>query len=193
MQTLTYADILKPQNKTASLLYDITLILFASALIGLSAHIALPVFFSPVPVTAQTLAVLLAGAALGPKRGLAAVIAYIIHGTMGAPVFAMGNAGPAVLIGPTGGYIFGFAIAAWLVGMLCKKGADKKTATTIAAMTAGSAAIMLSGFAWLSIITNIKTAVSIGLIPFIPGELAKIAIAAMILPTGWKFINKMQK
>jgi biotin transport system substrate-specific component len=190
MQTLTYADLLKPQNKTASMLYDITLVLFASTLIGISAHIALPVFFSPVPVTAQTLVVLLTAAALGPKRALAAVMTYILQGTLGAPVFAMGKAGPAVLVGPTAGYIFGFAAAALLVGTLCKKGADKKTFTTVAAMAAGSALILLCGMGWLAIITNPQTAIKIGLVPFIPGEIAKIALAAVILPTGWKFINK---
>src|SRR5689334_20832837 len=130
-----------PRARALSLAFDLGLTLVGSALIALSARVAIPLPFSPVPVTGQTFAVLLVGAALGRRRGAAAVIAYLAEGAAGLPVFAGPNAGPAVLLGPTGGYLFGFIPGAWLCGLLAERGWDRRVGTTILSMILGNVAI----------------------------------------------------
>lgn len=186
---ITYADLAKPSGRISSIAYDIMLVLAGSILIALSAKIAFPVPFSPVPVTGQTFAVLLTGALLGSKRGVLAVLAYIAEGISGMPVFTGAGAGFIYLLGPTGGYIAGFAAAAGITGLLAEKGWDRNVFTTAMAMAAGSAAIYLFGITQLSLFVGGK-ALSMGLIPFIPGDIVKIALAAALLPAGWKMLNK---
>lgn len=186
---ITYADILRPSGRVSSIAYDTLLVITGSILIALSAKVAFPVPFSPVPVTGQTFAVLLMGALLGSRRGVLAVLAYMAEGISGLPVFTGAGAGFVYLLGPTGGYIAGFAAAAGITGLLAEKGWDRNIFTTAAAMAAGSAAIYLFGVLWLSLYAGGK-AVSLGLIPFIPGDIVKIALAALILPAGWKLTGK---
>jgi len=189
--TSTYiiADILRPSGRISSILYDSMLILAGSILIALSAKVAFPVPFSPVPVTGQTFAVLLTGALLGARRGVLAVLAYIAEGISGMPVFTGAGAGLAYLMGPTGGYVAGFAAATGITGLLAEKGWDRNIFTTAVAMTAANAAIYMFGVTRLSVFVGGK-AVALGLIPFIPGDILKIALAAIILPAGWKLINR---
>lgn len=186
---ITYADLFKPSGRVSSTAYDTMLVLTGSILIAVSAKIAFPIPFSPVPVTGQTFAVLLLGALLGSRRGILAVLAYIAEGISGMPVFTGAGAGFAYLVGPTGGYIAGFAAAAGITGLLAEKGWDRNVLTTAIAMAAGSAAIYLFGVTWLSLFAGGK-AVSLGLIPFIPGDIVKIVLAAIILPAGWKLIRR---
>ncbi|MBD3274481.1 MAG: biotin transporter BioY, partial [Candidatus Marinimicrobia bacterium] len=113
---MTYADALRPTVKKYALLYDISLVLGGSLFIALLAQLAVHLPFSPVPITGQTLGVLLAGALLGKIRGTMTVLAYLTEGVSGLPVFAGATAGPAVLLGPTGGYLIGFIFAAYLTG-----------------------------------------------------------------------------
>jgi len=185
----TYADVLRPCQKPAAAFYDAALIIGGSLFVGLSAQIAIPLPFSPVPVTGQTFAVLLVGALLGPGRGALSMLAYLLSGAAGLPVFALGQAGPAVLIGPRGGYIVGFVAAACITGFLAKKGWDRRIITTILAMICGNIAIYTFGLLWLCCLTGInKTVLVIGLYPFIVGDLLKISLAAILLPTGWKLL-----
>jgi len=186
---MTYADIIKPSGRIPALVYDALLILAGSMLIALSAKVAFPLPFSPVPVTGQTFAVLLIGALYGSRRGFLTVLAYIAEGASGMPVFTGAGAGLAYLMGPTGGYLAGFAGAAGLTGFLAEKGWDRNVFYTILAMIAGNAVIYFFGVAWLSVYAGTK-AVSLGLVPFIPGDILKVAAAAAILPAGWKLLKR---
>ena len=189
MQTTnTVADVFRPNERTLALVYDAIVIIGGSLLVGLSAQIRFYLPFSPVPITGQTFAVLMLGALLGSRRGGLAMLAYLVEGALGLPVFA-GGVGPATLIGPTGGYLVGFVAAAYLVGKLAEKGWDRRVATTVAAMIAGDAVLLTFGFVWLAILTNIKTALIAGLFPFILGDILKVALAAAVLPMGWKLLD----
>ncbi|MFH1717667.1 MAG: biotin transporter BioY [Planctomycetota bacterium] len=185
----TVADILRPCEKRYAAFYDIALILGGSLLIGLSSKLKVVLPFGPVPVTGQTFAVLMVGALLGARRGSLAVIAYLIQGLAGAPVFAFGG-GPGVLLGPTGGYLVGFVPAAYVTGLLAERGWDRRTATTVLAMILGNLAIYTCGLLWLTCLTGISASLlTIGLLPFLPGDLAKIILAAIALPSGWKLLG----
>ncbi len=186
----TYAEILRPAAKSWALVYDAALVLGGSLLIALGAQAALHLPFSPVPITAQTLAVLLTGALLGSRRGALSVLAYLMEGLAGWPVFSAGRAGLAHLLGPTGGYLLGFVAAAYLTGYLAERGWDRRVGTTVLAMLAGNAALYAPGLAWLARFVGASQALTLGLYPFIIGDLLKIALAAALLPTGWKVLGK---
>ena len=189
MTYLTQADLFRPKLKQNALLYDVALVVCTSMLIAAAAQLAVRLPFSPVPVTGQTLAILLAGALLGSKRGSLAVLAYLAEGAAGMPVFAGGTAGVAVFLGPTGGYLLGFVIAAWLVGRLAEQGWDRNVITTAGAMLGGNMVIYMPGLLWLSALAGTEQAVALGLAPFIVGDIAKLLLAALLLPLGWKARN----
>ena len=185
----TVADLWRPSEKKLAGFYDVTLIIGGSLLIGLCAHLKVLLPFSPVPVTGQTFAVLMIGALLGARRGCLAVLAYIIEGAAGLPVFALG-AGPAVLFGPTGGYLFGFIPAVYITGRLAEIGWDRRIGSTVLAMIFGNLAIYTSGLFWLGCLTGFnKMVLAVGLYPFIVGDLVKIILAAILLPSGWKLLG----
>lgn len=181
----TIADALAGQH---TLTGDGLLVLAGSLLIATLAQIAIPV--GPVPISGQTLGVLLVAAVLGPKRGAGAVTMYIAEGAVGLPVFAGGRAGLAVLIGPTGGYLIGFIAAAIVVGALCRAGMDRRPSTTFATMIVGSAVIYLFGVFWLARFTGWSSVLQFGVIPFLFGDALKAAIATVALPMAWRFIRK---
>jgi len=186
---MTYSDILSPQTRLYSLVYDITLILGGSLAVALLAQVAVPLPFTPVPITGQTLGVLLIGALLGRWRGTLAILAYLTEGISGLPVFAGGLAGPAVLAGPTGGYLIGFVFSAYLVGWLAEEGWDRKPVTTFIMMGTGTALILITGAIFLTLFVPGNQVISMGIIPFIPGALVKIGLAVVLLPTGWKLLG----
>lgn len=185
---LNYADVWRPQESPATLMYDIALIIGGSLLIALCAQISFHI--GVVPITGQTFGVLIVGALLGWKRSAATTLLYLIEGANGLPVFAGGTAGIGVLAGPTGGYLIGFVFAASLVGWLAQLGWDRKVSTTILAMLAGNLVIYLCGLPWLRLVLGVSwpEALSFGLTPFIVGDLIKIALAAALLPLGWKLL-----
>ncbi|HUV40516.1 MAG TPA: biotin transporter BioY [Sedimentisphaerales bacterium] len=186
---ITYADVLRPRGRKFASYYDLTLIVGGSVVIALSARMAVMLPFSPVPVTGQTFAVLMAGALLGSRRGSLAVITYIAQGVAGLPVFALGRAGPAVLLGPTGGYLIGFIAAAYITGILAQRGWDRRVGTTILAMVLGNCAIYMPGLVWLVILTSVGNALKMGFYPFIAGDFLKIVLAAAVLPAGWRVLR----
>ncbi len=191
MQTTnTVADVFRPDERTSAVIYDAIIVICGSLLVGLSAQVKIYLPFSPVPITGQTFAVLMLGALLGSRRGGLAMVAYLVEGLMGLPVFASGI-GLAALLGPAGGYLVGFVPAAYIVGRLAEEGWDRRVLTTIAAMIIGDAVLLTFGFAWLAILTDVKTALVAGLISFIPGDILKIAIAAVALPGGWKLLARL--
>jgi biotin transport system substrate-specific component len=172
-----------------SLLWKLVLVLAGSALIALAAQVRIPLPFSPVPVTGQTFAVLLVAAALG-RLGLASVIAYLIEGAIGLPVFAGGGFGVATIVGPTGGYLIGFALAAALVGSAVERGWDRHLVTALAAMLLGEVAIYACGLAWLARFALPVPLLDAGLLPFIPGDLVKLALASLALPAAWRLVRR---
>ncbi|NKC32519.1 biotin transporter BioY [Falsiroseomonas selenitidurans] len=149
--------------------------LLGSWILAASAQVSLPMW--PVPATLQSLAVLLLGALGGPAAGLAAVAAYLAQGAMGLPVFANGAAGPAALAGPTGGYLIGFALAAWLAGFARGQGLVRQAVVLLAAHLL----LFLPGIAWLAGYVGLARAFEAGFLLFIPGTLVKTALALALL------------
>ena len=181
----TIADVYRPGEKVRGLIYDAIVVICGSLLVALSAQLKFYLPFSPVPVTAQTFVVLVLGLLLGSRRGALTMLAYITEGALGLPVFA-GGIGLAVLAGPTGGYLFGFVVSAYVVGLLAEMGWDRKSVTTVAAMILGDVILLTFGFTWFAVLTNIKTAFIAGFASFIPGDIIKIMVAAIVLPGLWK-------
>ena len=172
------------------ILREIVLVVTGSILIAFAAQFYFPLPFSPVPITGQTFAVLLLAALYGHNRGGLTVLTYLILGIAGRPVFASGTFGIATIIGPTGGYLVGFLPAAYIVGFLSKKGWDRKVWTTATSMIIGNVVIYLIGTTWLSRFVGWDNVLQTGLIPFLIGDGAKIVLATLLLPTGWKLINR---
>ena len=161
-----------------------------TALLAISAQISVPMW--PVPMTMQTFAVVLIGAAYGWRLGGATVALYLAEGAMGLPVFA--NAGStASLVGPTAGYLFAFVAAAALTGALVEKGWGRSLFKTTVAMTLGTAVIFAGGIAWLSTFTGVEKALVVGMYPFLVGAVVKIALAVAVLPMAWKLVGKIRK
>lgn len=190
---MVYADVFRPSVRREAAIYDVVLVLGASLFIGLAARIAVPLPFSPVPVTGQTLAVLLIGALLGSRRGALSVLAYLAEGAVGLPVFAGGTAGVTRLMGPTGGYLFGFIAAAFLTGWLAERGWDRRFGTTLAMMGVGNTAIYLLGLPYLASFVGLERVLALGLYPFVIGDLVKSILAALLLPSAWKLLGLYQE
>jgi len=189
---MTYADVLRPSAKRYALTYDAALVLGGSVAMALSAQLAIPLPFSPVPVTGQTFAVLLLGALLGSRRGGLCLLAYLAEGAAGLPVFAGGTGGLLHLTSPTGGYLVGFVVAALVTGFLAERGWDRRFWTTIAAMLLGNIAIYAYGLPWLALFVGVGKALPLGLKPFIAGDIYKLLLAAVLLPSGWKLLGHIK-
>lgn len=168
------------------------LILGGTIFLGLMAQIAIPVPGSPVPVTGQTLAVLLLGTAYGANLGFATLAFYILMGIAGAPIFSSGHHGLTWLTGPTGGYLVGMALASVVLGALAGRKWDQKIATVIPTMLIGEIIVFGFGLTWLQHATGMtwSMAISKGFSPFVLGEIIKIGIASTALPTLWRFVAK---
>lgn len=159
-------------------------VLGGSALVAVCSHIALPLWFTPVPLTLQPFAVLLLGMVLGPRLAAATLAAYLLEGAAGLPVFAPGlafGAGIAHLLGPTGGYLMSYPAAAALVAVLRRRLARGFTGAMLSA-AAGDALILLCGMVWLAAWTHgsVKTAFALAVLPFLPGDGLKVVLAAAI-------------
>ncbi|MGI8998398.1 MAG: biotin transporter BioY [Candidatus Limnocylindria bacterium] len=164
---------------------DVALVLGAAALTGLAAQVAIPLPFTPVPLSLQTLTVLLAGAALGPIRGGMAMLLYLVAGMSGVPWFSEQRSGFDF---PSFGYIVGFVLAAIVAGTLARRGADRTVMGTIGLMVVGNLVIYALGVAWLAIALEIGAgrALELGALPFLIGDGLKIALAAGLLPITWR-------
>lgn len=190
-------DVTAPRRR---LWHDALLVVGASLFIAISAAITIPLPFTPVPVTAQTLAVLLIGALLGSRLGALAVLAYIAEGLAGLPVFSGGSnawsptrVGVPWIVGPTVGYVVpGFLVAAWLTGWLAERGWDRRIPSALAAMVAGQIVIYAFGLLGLLRFVPYPEVLTAGLIPFLPGDAFKIALAALALPGGWAALHRLR-
>ncbi len=183
-RTLTLADLALPRAGWA---HNVLLVLGAGLVTALAARLALPLPWSPVPLTGQTFAVLLSGAVLGARRGALAQALYVAQGALGLPVFAAGAAG---LGGPSTGYLLAFPLAAFITGALAERGWDRRFPTTVAAMLLGSAVILASGLAGLAVVLPRAQWVTAGLLPFVPGDVVKSVLAALVLPRLWRLARR---
>ena len=169
---------------------QVGLVIGFSLLTALAAQVVIPI--GPIPITGQTFAVLLTGALLGSRLGAMAMIAYLIEGASGLPFFSAGHGGLLYLMGPTGGYLIAFPAAAYITGAFAEHDWDRRFLTAAAAMAIGSAIIMLSGWAWFSVVMRTSPMLTLyaTVIKFIPGDIIKISLAAAVLPSGWKLLRK---
>lgn len=197
-EALAYTPLVKTLWPKRTLARDLSLILAGSLFVALTAQVAIPLPFTPVPLTLQTLGILLVGAALGSRLGFLALLAYLLEGAMGLPVFAGGTGGVARILGPTGGFLLAFPLAAGLVGLLVERfGLDRSFFGTLLAMLLGNALLYLVGLPWLGAwlvgvgkFTGIGGLLARGLFPFLPGDLVKAVLAALLLPTAWRFLGR---
>jgi len=176
-----------------TLVMDIVLVVAGAALVTVLAQVAIPLW--PVPITGQTLAVLLVGSTLGWARGAISMVLYAVLGLVGVPVYSDGSHGAGVLFGATGGYIVGFIVSAALVGWLAERQWDRKILKAIVTFVAGSVVVFAIGLPWLAVVlhTDLPTTLQYGLYPFILGGIIKAAIAAGLLPLAWWGADRIAK
>lgn len=183
---LTLADTISPST---GLMHDAVSVIVASLFIAVCAQVQIPLPFTPVPLSGGTLGVLYAGALLGSRRGAVAVLLYLLEGSAGLPFFSGGAAGFIHLLGPTGGYLVGFPVGAFMTGLLAERGWDRTPGRAFLAMLAGSVPIFALGLIGLSRFVPAETLLAQGLWPFLPGDLLKSAASAGLLPMGWKILG----
>ena len=187
----TLTQSLLGQGGRLGIVRAVLLAVAGSLLLWASAKVQVP--FWPVPLTMQTFVVLGIGAAFGWRLGMTTVALYLLQGAMGLPVFAgtpEKGIGLAYMAGPTGGYLAGFVLAAGVTGWLAERGFDRNVLTMGLAMLAGTVAIYALGLGWLATLIGAEKAVEFGLLPFIPGDIAKLVLAAIVFPAAWKLIKR---
>jgi len=169
---------------------------FVTALTAAAAQVSFPLPFTPVPFTLQPMIVLLGGAVLGAPLGMASQVAYLALGIVGLPVFAASPVlpqGAARLLGPTGGYLMSYPLAAFVAGWLAERGFDRRYPTAVLAMAAGLAAIFAGGVLWLGLFAQpalgVSGAVASGLAPFIVIDVLKLFVAAAAMPALWRLVG----
>lgn len=201
----------KRDTKAAALATDTILVLTGSLFVAGMAQLYLKLPFTPVPITGQTLAVLLVGGALGARRGGASLALYLGWIAIGLPFAAEGNSGSEMLAVSTasGGYLWGFVVAAVLVGLLAERGWDRDIGRAIGAMVLGAIVIFSFGVPWLAAAVNIPVssgttpcelatgagcdALELGLYPFVIGDILKVLIAALVVPGAWKLVGSKDR
>ena len=192
-KTLMKATLLRTSSfgteQQVSVIGKIMFLVLGVAILSLSAHFKVP--FYPVPMTLQTLVVLLIGMSYGPHLGGATILSYLLLGGLGAPVFS-GGAGFAYLIGPTGGYLAGFFVAVTVLGFLTERGMGKNWITSAALAVIGTVIIYALGLSWLTSIIGYEKAIQFGLMPFVFGDCLKIVIVTLSLPLAWKLLDKLR-
>ena len=173
---MNYSDILIQERSLPNRVVNIAIIMGTSWIIAISAQITIYLPFSPVPITAQTLAVLLAGLYLGKNLGAASIAAYLAQGAVGLPFFASGKSGLATLFGPTGGYLFGFLAAVYIVGMLSELRYQRSLFQASSTIIVGNVIIYIFGLVWLAQFVGESQVLQLGLYPFLIGDLLKILL-----------------
>ena len=167
-------------------------VVFVAVLTAAAAQLSFPLPFTPVPFTIQPMIVLIGAAALGSTLGALSQIIYLMLGIAGFHAFAYSPELPqgfARLLGPTGGYLMAYPIAAYLTGLLAERGFDRHYFTSIVAMGAGPSIVFLGGVLWIARFSGMETALATGLYPFIIVDVIKVVAAGLVLPTAWKFLR----
>ncbi|GMR02323.1 MAG: biotin transporter BioY [Acidimicrobiia bacterium] len=189
----TIVNVVVPRNAVTTA----TLMVGFALLTALAAQIVIPIPGSPVPITGQTFAVLLAGAALGSRAGAGSQLIYWAMGAVGLPFYADGRGGWEVATGATAGYLVGFVAAAWVIGLLAERGHDRSVPFAIPAFLAGNAIIYLFGVPWLIVavpaIDSVSAALIAGFVPFVVGDILKIVAAGLLLPAAWKMVDVLRR
>jgi biotin transport system substrate-specific component len=183
-------DAARPQSYQARWLMTAGAATVGVCLLTLSAKIQVP--FWPVPMTLQTLAVLMLAMSCGARLGVATVVAYLAAGAAGLPVFAgtpERGIGFAYMMGPTGGFLVGFVLAAWLAGTLAERGWDRSFLKCALAMLLGHVVTFAAGLAWLTALMGATKAIDIGLLPFLAASAVKIGLGAALMPLLWRVIG----
>jgi biotin transport system substrate-specific component len=193
----TLADYLVPSSRSSrslNVLKDALLVVGFNVLLILSARLSIHLWFTPIPITLQTFVVMLAGAAMGSRRGALVMLLYLAEGASGLPVFAAGGGWAYLITSPTAGYLWSYPIAAFVVGFLAERGLDRSFLTSIFAMLPGTVIIYALGVSWLAVLLHIglDKAFALGMWPFIPGDLVKIVVAALLLPTAWSIVRAVK-
>jgi biotin transport system substrate-specific component len=192
--TLANAVLITPSSSSASQqvssIGKILLLILGVAILSLSAHMKVP--FYPVPMTLQTLVVLLIGMTYGMRLGGLTILSYLMLGAFGAPVFS-GGAGVAYLVGPTGGYLAGFFVSAVTLGFLTERGLGKNWVSSGLLAVIGTFAIYALGLSWLTSIIGYEKALKFGLLPFVYGDFLKLVIVMLSIPSAWKILNKFRQ
>jgi biotin transport system substrate-specific component len=190
MTTLASIVYTRTFPRAAGWLRDSRLIMLGTLFVAVLAQVKIPLPFTPVPLTGQTFAVLLVGATLGSKRGILSMLVYIALGAFGLPVFAGGASGWAYLSGATFGYLIGFAIGAYVIGLLAERGLERRVRTSFLPFLLGTVIIYFCGVAWLGIVLgSFSRAVAAGFLPFLIGDMVKLLAASLVLPVAWKFVR----
>lgn len=190
MTTLAPAITNRYFPRTNQWIRDIFLIVMGSLLVAALAQVEIPLPFTPVPVTGQTFGVLLIGAVLGSKRGAASLALYLVEGGLGLPFFAGGASGLGILTGATAGYLVGFIIAAFIIGLLAERGLERSVRTSLIPFLVGMIIIYACGVTWLAVVLgSFSKALAAGLFPFLIGDAIKLVAAALVLPMAWKLVK----
>ena len=192
---VTIADFLVPVRvgeRVSPRLRHALLVVAGALLIYLCARISIPIPGTPVPFTLQNFGVLIAGGALGLRRGGSAALVYVLLGVVGLPFFAEGKGGVDVIVGATGGYLIGFVAAAAIVGRLAELGWDRRFGGAIGATAFGTAVIYLVGVPWLAATTGLSLveAIRVGLVPFLLADIVKLIAAAAVFPVAWWVVGR---
>jgi biotin transport system substrate-specific component len=190
----TLVEAVRPQRGSRLIAVDIAAIALGSLVVAALAQVSVRLPFTPVPITGQTLGVLLVGASLGATRGTAALLLYLVEGAVGLPFFAELKSGLSILApsSPTGGYLFGFVAAASVVGLLADRQWERDIGRAIGAMLLGELVVYLFGVPWLAAALHVSAqkALSLGLYPFVVGDIAKLLVAAGLLPSAWRLVAR---
>lgn len=184
----SFAETQLTTDKTKRMIGYVALVILGTLVMAIAAKIKVPFF--PVPMTLQTLAVFGIAAAYGQKLGVATMLAYIFEGLIGLPVFAGAVAGPAYMAGPTAGYLAGFVVAAAIVGWAADKGWSRNPFKMFGTMLAADVVVFGLGFAWLSTLIGTSKAFEFGVLPFVLGDIVKIALASAIVAALWKVFRR---
>ncbi len=190
---MTSAAVLSAQVLPRRRAVTAALVVGFALLTALSARIVIPLPFTPVPISGQTLVVLLSGATLGMAPGAASQALYLGLGAVGLPFGAGGASGWTWLVGATGGYLIGFVVAAAVVGYLAERRGDRRVSTALVTFLVGNLIIYLLGVPWLAVVADLSLGETLaqGVVPFLAGDLLKIALAGLLLPGAWRLVGRV--
>ena len=202
MTTQTLVHAIATRRDRATWFIRAASVLFITALTAAAAQISVPLPFTAVPFSLQPMIVLLGGLALGSRLGATSQVLYLAAGIAGLPVFAASVTlppGALRLLGPTGGYLMAYPLAAFVVGFLAERGFDRRYLTSVVAMLAGLAVVYACGATWLALFartatgdaaTGMRAAFTTGVVPFVPADVTKVLLAAAIVPSLWRIVGR---
>jgi biotin transport system substrate-specific component len=190
----TLSSTVWPAHSTnARVARNVLLALVGTLALTISAKTQIP--FWPVPMTMQTFVVLVIGMAYGSRLGVSTIALYLLEGALGLPVFAgtpEQGVGLAYMMGPTGGYLAGFVVGAWVCGSLAERGFDRTPLKSLIAMSLGHALIFVFGVAWLAQLMGFEKAIMVGVVPFWAATIVKTLLGVVALPLAWKWISRIK-